>query len=110
MKVDDSKKDTGKQHNHNMVDDEDDADDDDTIEGDELSDLERPPTFYFTGKTYAYHEVEMEAGTLCDISNEPRSIRIKYICDMDAHQSGTVSQGVCMSVCECECVYSIRKL
>ena len=98
MKVDDSKEDTGKQHNHNMEDDEDDEDDDNdnTIGDDELSDSERPPTFYFTGKTYAYHEVEMEAGTLCDISNEPRSIRIKYICDMEAHQSGTVSRGVCV--------------
>ena len=88
MKVDNSKEDTGKQHSHNM-------EDDDPIEDDEISDSERPPTFYFTGKTYAYHEVEMEAGTLCDISNEPRSIRIKYICDMDAHQSGTVSMYVC---------------
>ena len=91
---------------------DDDDDDDDTIKDDELSDSERPPTFYFTGKTYAYHEVEMEGGTLCDISNEPRSIRIKYICDMEAHQSGTVSGCVCVCVCVCdyECVCSVRKL
>ena len=56
-----------------------------------LKSTEKLPTFYYNGKSYAYHEIEMEQGTICDISNEPRSIKIKYICDVDAHQSGTVS-------------------
>lgn len=44
-----------------------------------LKSTEKPPTFYYNGKSYAYHEIEMEQGTVCDISNEPRSIKIKYI-------------------------------
>ena len=51
----------------------------------------------------------MDGGTVCDISNEPRSIKIKYICDMDSHKSGTVSECVytmCMRVIHntmCKC-------
>ena len=38
----------------------------------------------------------MGLGTVCDINNEPRSITIKYICDLESHQSGTVSVYVSM--------------
>ena len=83
---------------------DDDEDDDDDLEEEEGT-SEKPPTFYFNGKSYAYYEVEMDGGTVCDISNEPRSIKIKYICDMESHQSGTVSVCVCACVCACVCVH-----
>ena len=80
--------------------DEDEEEDD----NDKDDPLEKPPRFYFNGKSYPYHEVSMGLGTVCDINNVPRSITIKYICDMESHQSGTVSVCVYGWVCVGGCV------
>lgn len=39
------------------------------------------PTWHYDGMEYPYFQVEMKAGTPCDIrNNEPRSTRLLFIC------------------------------
>ena len=48
--------------------------------------------WYFNGNEYPYYPVEMGGGTPCNLKDdEPRSLIIRYICDLNAHETGTVS-------------------
>ncbi len=49
------------------------------------------PVCLYHGNEYPYYEVQYGYGTPCDLKEDtPRSISIKYICDVNAHSTGTV--------------------
>ena len=52
------------------------------------------PVWQYGGNEYPYYQVDMTGGTPCDLKGgDPRSVIIRYICDMNSHESGTVSLG-----------------
>lgn len=69
------------------------------------------PTWHFNGYDYPYYEVLMVDGTPCDLrSNEPRTIRIMYICERDAHPVGTFLNIEEVTTCKYEAVVATQQL
>ena len=49
------------------------------------------PKWLFNGNEYPYYGVEYGEGTPCDLKEgTPRSVTMRYICDLHSHSTGTV--------------------
>lgn len=56
------------------------------------------PMWHYSGREYPYYMIEMGEGTPCELMNgQPRSIKLRFICDPEAHHTGSVRD-----VCVCE--------